>query len=157
MGKTESELVEGNNIHGLDIILESFNPLLDIIGGYLLVLDSGADLDLEDAISNGLLLPLGLPHQAVHLDGEDLVSEDLQVGFLTPRLNLPDDERLGDGGSLLRLGLTSSGLGLKGFCSSGISLGIGIKKIIELFLSSSRLSSSLRLLLLASFASFLCL
>ena len=138
----------------MDIILESFNPLLDIIGGYLLVLDSGADLDLEDAVSNRLFLPLSLPHETVHLDGEDLISKDLQVGFLTPRLNLPDDERLGDGGSLLRLGLTSSGLGLKGLGSSGISLGIGIEQVIELFLSGSGLGSLL-LGALTTFASLL--
>ena len=74
---------------------------------------------------------------SIHIDSENLVSESLQIGVLTPWLDFPNDERLGRGRSLLRLGcLGISFLFLHGLGGSGISLRIFCKRI-ELFLFCS--------------------
>jgi len=69
-----SEFVEGDNIYGLHIVLKRLNRLLHNICGDLLVFDCCANLDLEDSVGNGLLLPLSFPRETVHLNRENLVS-----------------------------------------------------------------------------------
>jgi len=105
----------------LDHILHGFDLLLNIVGGDLVVLDGGTDDDLEDTVSDGFLLVLGLPEEAVHLDGKDHLCHLVDVGLLTPGLDFPDDDGLGNSGLLaVRLGglgefLESSLLFLFGF------------------------------------------
>ena len=158
-----SELVEGEDVDGLDIILEGLDELGDGVGGDLVVLDGGADDDLEDAVGDGLLLPLGLPHEAVHLDAEDLVGEGLEIGLFAPRLDLPNDEGLGNRSGLLLLSVGLLTLLLEG--GSGLSGSIIVATVaeevvlIDVVLSRSsglrsRLGSGLRLLL-ALFAALL--
>ena len=150
-----SELVESDDIDRLDVILESFNHLLDEISGDLVVFDGGTDLDLEDSESNGLLLPLSFPEKTIHLDSKNLVSESVKISLLTPWLDFPNDKGLGDGAGLLDLslvGLGSLALCLHGSGGSGISLGI-LSEGIELILFGG--SSGLRggLLTFGGFAS----
>ena len=152
MQAEKSELVEGDDVNRLHFVFKLLDLLLDQVSGDLIVLDGGANDDLEDAVGNRLLLPLGLPHEAVHLDAEDLVGEGLEISVLTPWLDFPDDEGLGNRGSLLLLGLVSVSLCLHLSGSSGLSLRISIEQVIKLILSGS--SSSLGLLFLATLAAF---
>jgi len=134
-----SELVEGLDVDGLDKVLHLLDLLLHNVSGDLVVLDGGTDDDLEDTVGNGFLLPLGLPPETVHLDLEDLVSELLKIGVLTPGLDFPNDDRLGDDGGLaVRLGglgdlLEAGLLGLLGL----LVLLVLARKRIELILISS--------------------
>merc|ERR1719469_514306 len=135
-----SELVESNDIDRLDIIFHSLDHLLNNISRDLRILNSGTNLNLEDSVGNGFLFPLGLPGKTIHIDSENLVSKSIKIGFLTPWLDFPNDERLGRGRSLLRLCcLGISFLFLHGLSGSGISLGILREGIKLLLLSSSRL------------------
>ena len=152
MQAEKSELVEGDDVNRLHLVFKLLDLLLDQVSGDLIVLDGGADDDLEDAVGDRLLLPLGLPHEAVHLDAEDLVGEGLEISVLTPWLDFPDDEGLGNRGSLLLLGLVGVSLCLHLSGSSGLSLRISIEQVIKLILSGS--SSSLGLLFLATLAAF---
>merc|ERR1740139_1674373 len=132
-----SELVESNDIDRLDIIFHSLDHLLNNISRDLRILNRGTNLNLEDSVSNGFLFPLGLPGKTIHIDSENLVSKSIKIGFLTPWLDFPNDERLGRGRSLLRLGcLGISFLFLHGLGGSGISLRIFCQRI-ELFLFCS--------------------
>ena len=137
MRKLFSELVEGNDVNRLNIILKLFNLLLDIISGDLGVLNSGTDLDLEDTVGDGLLLPLSLPEETVHLDGKNFFSESIQVCFFTPWFNFPDDQRLGDGGSLLLLRLSLLSLSFHGSGSRTVILLTIVSEWIEFIFSSS--------------------
>ena len=136
-----SELVEGDDIDRLDIILESLDHLLNEIGGDLIILDGGTDLDLEDSESDGLLLPFGFPEKTIHGDSKNLVSESVKIGLLTPWLDFPNDKGLGDGAGLLDLSLVSLGglaLCLHGSSGGGIGLGV-LSEGIELVLLSGSL------------------
>merc|ERR1719362_574442 len=144
----DSALVESNDINRLDIILEGFHRLLDKISGDLIIFDGGTNLNLEDTVSDGLLLPLGLPEKTVHLDAEDLVGKSLKVSLLTPWLDIPNDERLGNRGGLLLLRLGLLSLLLHGLGSGSTAIATIItEEIIQIVLLSSWGSSLLLLLL----------
>ena len=128
---------------------------MDEVSRDLIILDGGADLNLEDSEGDGLLLPFGFPEKTIHLDSEDLVGKGVEISLLTPWLDFPNDEGLGDGAGLLDLslvGLGSLALCLHGSGGSGISLGI-LSEGIELILFGG--SSGLRggLLTFGGFAS----
>ena len=149
----ESELVENNNFGGLDHvaffvvfgvngrgIADSFHHFRNIISGDLVILNDGTNLDLEDTVSNGLLLPFSLPGKTVHLDLEDLLSKNVEVSLGTEGLNIPDKDGLGNdnltGGLLSSNSLGSSCLVLE--LVSGLN-GIGFfiirtEKIVALIL-----------------------
>ena len=153
----KSELVEGDDIDGLDIILELHDLLFNNICRDLIVLDGGANLDLEDTEGNRLFLPLSFPEEAVHLDAENLVSKGVEISLLTPWLHIPDKEGLGNGSGLLLLVLGLFSLLLEGLGGSGIV--IAVEKIIEIFISGGgRLGGLLLASLLSTFfTSFLAL
>ena len=92
MQAEKSELVEGDDVNRLHLVFKLLDLLLDQVSGDLIVLDGGADDDLEDAVGNRLLLPLSLPHQSVHLDAKDFISQHLKVSVFAPRLYFPDDK-----------------------------------------------------------------
>ncbi len=112
-----SDLVEGEDVDGLDFLLEALNLLLEIVGADLEVLDDTTDHDLLNTEGDGDLLVLGLPEEAVLLDGEDLLGELVEVGLGLVGLHLEEDEGLSDdaglGGDLLLGLLGSLLLGLK--------------------------------------------
>ena len=156
----ESEFVEGDDVDRLNIVFKLLDLFLNKISRDLFIFDRGSDLDLEDSVGNGLLLPLSLPEETVHLNSENLLSESFEVGVLAPWLNFPDDERLGNWCGLLLLGLCFFSLLLQGFGGSGVSFGIITKEVhFVLFGSSgssglSGLGATLALSLAFSFATF---
>lgn len=149
-----SELVEGNDVDGLDVVLERLNSLLDDISGDLVILDNGSHDELEDTVSNGLLLVLSLPDETLHGDTEDHSGELVEVSLLTPWLDFPKEDGLGDGGGLLLLVLGLGLFGLDGSSSGGISLGI-LSEGVEFFLLGGGGGGSGNRLLLFLLASLL--
>ena len=147
---SHSELVEGKDIHGLDLILESLDKLGNGIGGDLVILDGGSDDDLEDTVGDWLLLPLGLPVKTVHLNSNDLVGESLEVGVLTPWLDLPNNERLGNGSGLLLLVFGLRSLLLESLSGGGSLLWVLIGEWVEVILLSGSSGGGLLFLLLGS-------
>lgn len=103
-----SNLVEGHDVDGLNLVLECLHLLLEVVSGDLLVLDDGTDDDLLNTVGDGELLVLGLPEETVHLNADDLLSELVKVGLSVVGLHFEDDEGLGDG------------LGLVGLCLVGL-------------------------------------
>ena len=150
MQAEKSELVEGDDVNRLHLVFKLLDLLLDQVSGDLIVLDGGADDDLEDAVGDGLLLPLGLPHETVHLDTEDFVSEDLEVGILTPWLDLPNNERLGNGSGLLLLVFGLRSLLLESLSGGGSLLWVLIGEWVEVILLSGSSGGGLLFLLLGS-------
>ena len=138
--KYHSKFVKGDNVNRLDIVFERFDRLLHEIRADFIILHGRTNLNLEDAVGDWLLLPLGLPAQAVHLDGDDLVCEGIQVGILTPWLDFPDNQGLGNRSGLLLLGLGLLLLLLHSLSSGGISVRI-FRKWIEFVLFSGSGSS----------------
>lgn len=152
---TNSELVEGEDVDGLDVVLELLDLLLNDIGGDLVVLDDGSHDELEDTEGDGLLLVLSLPDEAVHGDSENHLGELVEVGLLIPWLDFPKDDGLGDGSSLLLLGGSLLTLLLESLSSGGVSLGI-LSEWVEIIIVGS---GGLLLLLLgfATLSTFLAL
>ena len=153
----ESEFVEADDVDRLNFVFKLLDPFLNKISRDLVIFDRGSDLDLEDSVGNGLLLPLSLPEETVHLNSENLLCESFEVGLLTPWLDFPDDERLGNGCGLLLLGFCFFSLLLQGLGGSGVSLGIITKEVHFVLLrssGSSGLSATLALALAFSFAAF---
>ena len=70
-----SEFVECDDVNRLDFIFKLFDLLLDEVCRNLIIFHGGSNLNLEDAVGDGLLLPLGLPEQTVHFNTEDLLCE----------------------------------------------------------------------------------
>jgi hypothetical protein len=110
-----SDLVEGEDVDGLDLIFESLNLLLEVVGGDLLVLNDGTDDDLLNTVGNGGLLVLGFPEETVHLNANDLLSELVKVGLGIVGLHFEENEGLGNG---LFLGLLLGLVGLLGSLKS---------------------------------------
>ena len=112
-----SNLVEGGDIDGLNLILETLDELLEVVSGDLGVFDYATDEDLLNTVGNGDLLVLGLPEETVHGDGEDLLGELVKVGLSLIRLHLEEDQRLGNnntgllGGCVLGILSSFSGCG----------------------------------------------
>lgn len=80
----------------MDLLIESLDLFLDIVGGDLEILNGSADHELENTIGDGLLLITGLPEETVLLNGQNFGSESVEICLLTPRLHLPNNEGLGD-------------------------------------------------------------
>jgi len=95
--KRSSEFVEGLDIDGLHVVLKSFNLFCDVISRDLLVFDSGTNNNLVDTISDGFFLVLSLPSETILLDLEDEFSHFVEIGFLTPWLNFPNNDGFSDG------------------------------------------------------------
>jgi len=110
-----SDLVERSDVNRLDLLIEGLDGLLKVVSADLRVLHDATNHNLVHTVSDGLLLVLGLPEEAVHLDGEDLLSEGIEVGLSLVGLDFEDDQGLGDGsglhldlGGLLLAGLKGS-------------------------------------------------
>ena len=85
-------------------IIHLFDLFGNFVGGDLGILDGGTNEDLKDTVSNGLLLELGLPDETIHLNVlEDFLRDLVEISIGVIRLDLPDDERLGNGRGLLTL------------------------------------------------------
>ena len=131
--KYRSKFVEGDNVNRLHIVLERLDHLLHEIRADFIVLHGRPNLNLEDAVGDWLLLPFGLPAQAIQLDGDDLVCEGIQVSILTPWLDFPDDKGLGHRSGLLLFALGLLSLLLHSLCSGSISFRIFCKWIKLIF------------------------
>ena len=103
------QLGEGDNIGGLDIIIELPNLLLEIINRDLSINNVAHDNNLLQSIGHRLQLSV-LPLQTLHLDRTDLILQGLEVGFGVPRLNIKDDNGLSDDN--LSLGSLGGGSGI---------------------------------------------
>ena len=101
------DLVHGSNVATLNIVLEVANLLLQLINGYLLVLDHAHDLQLVDAIPDGNQLRCA-PDKTVHLNLLDLLEHGIHVGLIVPGLAVEEYRGLGDNSGLLGfLGMVS--------------------------------------------------
>ena len=81
----------------MDEFVESFNLLLDVISRDLLIFDNCSNDDHLHAKRDRLFLEFSLPGEAIHLDFfDDLLAECVKVNFKSPRLDLPDNDRLGN-------------------------------------------------------------
>jgi hypothetical protein len=108
MAQNSLDLVPGDDVHGLDVVLEASDHLLNVITGDLVVLDDDELLELLDTVRDGDKLVV-TPDQTVLLDGMQLRGELLQVGGVIPRLDVNQDGGLGNDDLLLLLLL---GIGL---------------------------------------------
>lgn len=75
------QLLHGNNVGGLNVVLELFDLLLELVERDLVVLNDQVDLELLDAEADGNELG-GTPDKAVLLDGEDIGLELVHVGLV---------------------------------------------------------------------------
>ena len=50
------DFVEGDNVHGLDVVLKAGNLLLEIVHHDLVVLDDAGNLELLDAVTENSIL-----------------------------------------------------------------------------------------------------
>ena len=73
----ESEFVESDDVDRLHFVFKLLDLFLNKIRRDLIILDCGTDLDLEDSVGDGLLLPLSLPEQTVHFNAKDLLGKYL--------------------------------------------------------------------------------
>lgn len=63
------------------MVLVLLNHLLEVIGGYLIILDDKVDLELVNGEGRGDPLG-GTPDKTVHLDGTDVGLELIKVGLV---------------------------------------------------------------------------
>jgi len=63
------------------VVLVLLNHLLEVIGGYLIILDDKVDLELVNGEGRGDPLG-GTPDKTVHLDGTDVGLELIKVGLV---------------------------------------------------------------------------
>ena len=96
------QLLHGSNVGGLDIVLKSFDLLLEIFERDLVVLDDQVNLQLLDAEADRDPLA-ATPDETVHLDGYDTLLQLLEIGLIVPRLDVHGDDRLGSGLNLALL------------------------------------------------------
>merc|ERR1712115_601638 len=101
------DLVHGSNVATLNIVLEVANLLLQLINGYLLVLDHAHDLQFVDAVSNRDKLGCA-PNETVHLNLLDFLEHGIHVSLVVPGLAVEENRGLGDNSGLLGfLGMVS--------------------------------------------------
>lgn len=84
VGRTQTSFLQlhhGNNVGGLDVVLELGDLLLEIIDGDLVVLNDEVDLELLDTETNGNQLG-ATPDQTLLLDAADGLLHGLQVGLV---------------------------------------------------------------------------
>ena len=75
------QLLHGNNVGGLHMVLVLLNLLLQLIRRHLVVLDDQVDLQLLDTEANGDELG-GTPDQTVLLNRKDVGLELLEIGLV---------------------------------------------------------------------------
>ena len=78
------ELLHGNDVDGLDVVLKLADLLAELVGRDLVVLDNQVDLQLLDAEADSDQLG-STPDQAVLLDAADGSLEGNQVGLVVYR------------------------------------------------------------------------
>ena len=105
------DLLEGDDLSGLDLILHGLDLLLKVIDGNI-VCDNGAHLELHQAKAHLSALALA-PKETVHLDGADLLLKSVKVDLGVSWLDGQNKGGLADS-SLLLLASSSSGLSLGG-------------------------------------------
>lgn len=140
------QLLHGNDIGGLDVVLVLLDLLLKLVQRDLVVLDDKVDLELLDTEANGDQLG-GTPDEAVLLNGKDVGLKLVHVGLIiwiivsnasratdawthTPGLDVEGDDGLGSRLDLAGLLLVVLGqtLGLDAL-SLLILLGIGAEQV----------------------------
>ena len=90
----------------MDVVFKSFDLLLDVISGDLIIFNNATNNEFVDTEGDGFLLVLGLPEKSVNDDlSDDLLGELVEVGLSFPRLNVKEDERFGNDNFLSLLGL----------------------------------------------------
>ncbi len=76
-----SDLVEDGDVDGLNFIFELHHLVDEVVSGDLIVFNDATDDELVDTVGNWFLLVVLLPGEAVHLDGDDLLEQLVQVGL----------------------------------------------------------------------------
>ena len=85
----KSELVEAENVDGLDEILHFLDHRNDVVVDRdLLILDHKTNDKLKDTISDRLLLSLLLPHQTVLRIAENFRCHQVKICLVIQRLHL---------------------------------------------------------------------
>ena len=127
----ELDLVHGSNVATLNVVLDVANLLLQLVNGYLLVLDHANDLQFVDAVPDGDQLGR-TPDETVHLDRLYLLEHFVHVSLIIPGLAVEEHGCLGNKGGLLGLlrmvcckALLSDPLGIRGL----LFLIVGSKQI----------------------------
>merc|ERR1712137_1295955 len=90
------QLLHGNNVGGLDVVLELLNLLLELIERDLVVFDDQVDLKLLDTETDSNQLG-ATPDKTILLDGENVSLELVHVCLVIPGLDVQGDDRLGSG------------------------------------------------------------
>ena len=72
------QLLHGNNVGGLNVVLELLDLLLQLVKGDLVVFNDQVDLELLDTETNSDQLG-GTPYEAVFLDRENIGLELIHV------------------------------------------------------------------------------
>lgn len=72
------QLLHGNNVGGLDVVLELLDLLLELVKRNLVVLNNQVDLELLDTETDGNKLG-GTPDETVLLNGKDVGLELIHV------------------------------------------------------------------------------
>lgn len=89
-----SDLVEDGDIDGLDLIFELHHLVDEIVNADLLIFNDTTHNEFVDSVGNGFLLVVLLPDEAVHIDGDDLLEELVEVGLSFVGLHVEEDEGL---------------------------------------------------------------
>lgn len=76
---------------------------MEVINGHLSIFKDTSNDEFAHTVSDGVLLVLFFPDEAVHGDVSDLNEESVKVGFSFVRLHVEQDEGLGNGACLLVL------------------------------------------------------
>lgn len=87
------QLLHGNDIGRLDVVLVLLNLPLELVQRHLLVLHDQVDLHLLDTKPNSHQL-VRTPDEAIHLNGEHGLHQLVHVCLVIPRLHVERDERL---------------------------------------------------------------
>ena len=110
------DLVKGNDVHGLNEVLEGDDLLLEVVHWHFVVFDDASDLQLFDSVTERNVeinscptneyLPdgdefSGTPEKTVHFDRSDAFFHLVEWGLVVPRLDVEDDVRFGNNFSFL--------------------------------------------------------
>jgi hypothetical protein len=87
-GRSRLQLLHGDNVSGLDVVLELLNLLLELVQRNLLVFDDQVDLELLDTETDSNQLG-STPDETVLLDGENVGLELIHVCLIVYKLLAP--------------------------------------------------------------------
>merc|ERR1712044_142854 len=90
--RTSLDFVEGDNIHGLDVVLKAGDLLLEIVHQDLVVLDDARDLELLDAVTDSDEFA-GTPEETVHGDRSNALFKFFEWGLIVPGFDIENDVR----------------------------------------------------------------